>query len=415
MNLLLIGFRYHEIEEIQDRFLAEFPQLKIDFAISIRDSWYRLKISFYDLIILDSTCSETDSLVTYQEIFVRSEGIPVVLIATNKEIGKLSHLNENRPKFSFTKEDNYLDKIIAMLKKEQEPTVDLDLQYQLQLKEDVQRVIQYFHTSINTILDPLFIVNSRFEIVEVNNTFLEQLKVTRKEVVGKTCYHIIHEFTEPCDGENWTCPLREVFRLGLPYNSSIDQSKAGGNGATKLTINATPIRNELNQVDEVVITFHQEKNSPKIEPYAIFNRSLLELMLSGLSDGLLFCNSEHKILLLNQAAETILGIPKAKLVDKSIFNLPIGDGTSWLMEVLNNVKSDMRFNSLSLKTRISDHFIQIRFAPIFGQENYYMGGFLYLTEIDESATIEHEESHFILNDKIFNALHLTSPKIIAEG
>jgi len=414
MNILLIGFCYHEIEQIQDRFASEFSHTKIDFAISARDSWYRLNISFYDLIILDSTCSEADSVVTYQDIFVRSEGIPIVLIATNKEIEKLSRLDQNRPKFIFTKEENYLDKILAMLRKEEEPVVDLDLQYQLQLKEDVQRVVQYFHTSINTVLDPLFMINSRFEIVEVNNAFLERYEATRRAVIGKPCYQIIHNFGAPCDGENWTCPIREVFRLGLPYSSSINLSQKG-NGVTKVIANATPIQNELNQVDEVVITFRTETIDTKAESHAIFNRSLLELMLSGLSDGLIFCNSENQILLLNQAAETILGIPKTKLINMSILNLPIGNGTSWLTEILGNLNSEMRFNSLSFKARIQGDFVQIRFAPIFGQENYYMGGFLYLTEIEESLKIEKQENDFLLDEKIYAALHLTPSKIIAEG
>ena len=414
MDILLIGFRYHEIEEIQDRFASEFSHSKIDFAISMRDSWYRLKISYYDLIILDATCSEADSLVTYQEISIRSEGIPIVLIGTNKEIQKLSQQEENRPKYIFAKQDNYLDKIIAMLKKEEEPSVNLDLQYQLQLREDVQRVVQYFHTSINTVLDPLFIINNRFEIVEINNSFLERYNATRKEVIGKPCYQIIHKLGEPCDGEDRTCPIREVFRLGLPYSSSLNQLSKG-NRKTKLIINATPIQNELNQVDEVVITFRTETVEKRTESRAIFNKSLLELMLSGLTHGLIFCNSENQILLLNQAAESILGMPKAKLINKSILELPIGTETTWLVEVLGNLNTDMRFNSLSFKARINGQFVQIRFAPIFGQENLYLGGFLYLTEIEESSKIEREENDFLLDEKIFAALNLTSSKIIAEG
>lgn len=411
MNILLIGFRYDEIEEIQDHLLAEFPQFKIDFAISIRDSWYRLKISFYDLIVLDATGSETDSLVTFREVSIRSEGIPVVLIAPKKEIENISRLNGERPKFAFEKENNYLNKLITMLKKGDEPAFDPGLHHQLQLQENRHRVLRYFHTSINMILDPLFIVNSRFEIMEANNAFLEEFQVTRKEVFGKFCYQIVHEFNDPCSEEQWTCPLKEVFRLGVSYQNSINQSDE----SEKMTIKATPIRNELNQVDQVVIMFRKEAGHAKAQPHALFNRSLLELMLSGLSDGLLFCNSENKILLLNQVAESILGIPKAKLMDRSIFNLPLGEGKVWLKEVLNSVNTDMRFNSLAFKTRVNNHFVQIRFAPIFGQENYYLGGFLYLTEVEEGVTADKDESQFILNDKIFDILHLKSPQIIAEG
>lgn len=416
MNILLIGFKYDEIEDIQDYLLAEYPQLKIDFAISIRDSWYRLKISFYDLVILDATYSDTESLVNYQEISLRSEGIPVILVASKTEIEKISHFNGNRPQFTLTKDDEYLNKLVSILKKNENATAHLDLQYQFQLKEDKQRILHYFQASINTIIDPFFIVNRSFEIIEANNAFLEEFQMTRKEAIGKSCFKIVHHLLEPCNGENWTCPLKEVFQLGVPYYGTNHQIKKNDNNRSqKSVIKATPIRNDLNQVEEVVITFRKEINLPTTQNHALFNRSLLELMLSGLSDGLLFCNADNKILLLNQAAESILGIPKAKLINNSIFNLPLGDGSNWLMQVLGGLKTDMRFNSLAYKTRINTTFVQIRFAPIFGQENYYMGGFLYLTEVEEGATVEKNESQFLLSDKIFDVLHLPSPKIIAEG
>ena len=411
MNILLIGFRYNEIEEIQDHLSTEFPQFKIDFAISIRDSWYRLKISYYDLIILDATSSETDSLTTFREVSLRSEGIPVVLIAVEQEIENISRAKSDRPKFAFAKENGYLEKLIAMLKTGVGIALDTGLQNQLQLHEDRDRVFKYFYTSINTILDPLFIVNSRFEIIEVNNAFLEKFQVARKAVIGKSCHQIIHQLKEPCGEKQWTCPIKEVFRLGVPYHGSI----CGINDSEKITLNATPIPNKLNQLDQVVITFRREAVHANVQSQPLFNRSLLELMLSGLSDGLLFCNSENKILLLNHAAESILGIAKAKLIEQSIYELPLGEGRGWLVEVLNGVNTNMRFNSLAFKARIRNHLVQIRFAPIFGQENFYLGGFLYLTEVEEGAAIDKDESQLILNDKIFDLLHLTSPQVIAEG
>ncbi len=415
MNILLIGFKYQEIEDIQDILLSEFPHFNINFAISVRDSWYRLKLSYYDLIMLDATGSETDSLVTYQEIFLRSEGIPIILIATKYEIERFSRLNGNHPQFTIIKENNYLNRLTTMLKKGEQSKAESELRYHFLLKEDKQRLLKYFHIAINTVFDPLFIVNRGFEVIEANSALLEEFQLTRKEVIGQSCFKIFHQFTEACNGSNWTCPLKEVLELGVPYQGTINQLKPNSHNPQKITIKANPIRNELNDVEEAVITLRKEPQPVQTETHAIFNRSLLELMLSGLSDGLLFCNSENKILLLNQAAETILGKPKAKLIDKSIFSLPLGEGSGWLNEVLNGINTNMRFSSMAFKTRINSRFVQIRFAPIFGQNNYYFGGFLYLTEVEEDTRIDKADTQFALNEKIFDILHLTSPKIIAEG
>jgi hypothetical protein len=75
----------------------------------------------------------------------------------------------------------------------------------------------------------------------------------------------------------------------------------------------------------------------------------------------------------------------------------------------------MRFNLLSLKTRINNQFVQIRFAPIYGDGQHYMGGFLYLTELTDSSKNEEEPEVTFLEDKLFRLQQVITPNIIAEG
>ncbi|HEX9971715.1 MAG TPA: PAS domain-containing protein [bacterium] len=416
MNILLIGLRYHEVKELQDRFQEEFPHTKTDFAISLRDSWYRLNFASYDLIILDSTTPEADSEISCEEILQKSEDIPLILMIAPGANQKPIQLNAEKPKYVIEKRENFGDRLIEMLKNGEVTFDGLDLSRQIQIKENLQKTWQYFTTSIHLNKDPVVIVNKNFEIIEVNDAFLSAFRLTREEVIGSKCHRMIYNHENICNESEGTCPVQETLRLGMEYKCSTTKLHHPDYEDIKTTIRAMPIFGESNKVEEVIISFHKDTNLiPKIAAQPFFDKNLLELMLSGLSDGLIFCTSENTLIIINQAAEFIFGVPKATLIGKSILDLPLGSGSSWLAEVLKAVKSKMRFNLLSLKTRINNQFVQIRFAPIYGDGQHYMGGFLYLTELTDSSKNEEEPEVTFLEDKLFRLQQVITPNIIAEG
>ncbi|MCI0496168.1 PAS domain-containing protein [candidate division KSB1 bacterium] len=416
MNILLIGLRYHEVKELQDRFQEEFPHTKTDFAISLRDSWYRLNFASYDLIVLDSTTSEIDSEISVEEILEKTEDIPLILMIAPGANQKPIELNAKKPKYIIEKKENFFDRLMEMLKKGEVTFDGLDLSRQIQVKENLQKTWQYFTASIHLNKDPVAIVNTSFEIIEVNDAFLSAFRLTREEVIGSPCHRMIYNNVTVCNESEWTCPVRETLRLGLEYKCSTTKLHHPDYEDIKTTIRAMPIFGESNQVEEVIISFHKETSQiPKIAAQPFFDKNLLELMLSGLSDGLIFCTSENTLIIINQAAEFIFGVPKATLIGKSILELPLGSGSSWLADVLKSAKSKMRFNLLSLKTRINDQYVQIRFAPIYGNGQHYMGGFLYLTELSDPSKNEEESEVTLLEDKLFHLQQVITPNIIAEG
>lgn len=416
MNILLIGLRYYEVKELQDRFQQEFRHTKTDFAISVRDSWYRLNFDSYDLIILDSTTSEADSEISCEEILQKSEAIPVILIVAPGASLNLPESNGKQPKCVIEKKENFSDRLIETLKNGEVTFNGPDLSQQIHIKQNLQKTWQYFTASIYLNRDPVAIVNRNFEIIEVNDAFLSAFRLTREEILGRQCCRVIYQRENMCREIDWPCPVRETIRLRTEYKCSASNLRYPDFDATKTTIRAIPIFDEANKVEEVVLCLHAETaqlHRNAVQPF--FDKNLLELMLSGLSDGLVFCNSENALVIINQAAEFIFGVPKAALIGKSILDLPLGTGSSWLVDVLKAVTAKMRFTMLSLKTRINNQLVQIRFAPIYGHGQHYMGGFLYLTELTDVSRPDEETEVTRLDDKLFQLKQVLTPNFIAEG
>ena len=51
-----------------------------------------------------------------------------------------------------------------------------------------------------------------YRIVDANNTFLKKEGVSKKDVIGKSCYAITHKRSSPCCGPNDACPLKKTIK-----------------------------------------------------------------------------------------------------------------------------------------------------------------------------------------------------------
>ncbi len=411
MNVLLIGFRYFEIESMQDKLLDEFPEMKVDFAISVRDSWYRLKIASFDLIILDASSSEMESLVAYEEVVSRGNGIPVILLVSNEELERLSDLSDQIPHFLLNKDEGFEEKIIMMLRRNETQKKRFQIP---ESKKSVHRnEWAYFQAAMNASDTPMIMVNKELEIVEVNTSFLNDYHLSKNDTLGKPCFHVLHDHRQDGEQSSALLMVNQMFNSDLRReNYSEGENNHLPEGIIK---SASPVRNSEGDVEHIILSLKANNRPVEDEFSTHFDKNLLDVLLNGLSDGLLFCDSDNKIILMNQTAEDLLGLPQENVIGNTIFDIPVGEGDNWLVEVLRTQKSQMRFNSFAYKTRLKDNYVQIRFAPLYSPEKKYLGGFLYMTEVDEVTKVEDREQLKILDKHIINLDKIITPKIIAEG
>ena len=101
---------------------------------------------------------------------------------------------------------------------------EVDWLYQQLLEKD---------SIINAISDPIMLLDTRtYQILEVNQAFLGSYGVSRDRVLGKTCYEITHQISEPCPEvlERDPCPLRESVRKGeLAHAEHVHKDHEGKN------------------------------------------------------------------------------------------------------------------------------------------------------------------------------------------
>ncbi|WP_051327905.1 hybrid sensor histidine kinase/response regulator [Desulfatirhabdium butyrativorans] len=68
--------------------------------------------------------------------------------------------------------------------------------------------------------EDVMVIGPDYRILDVNGHMLENLDMTRDQVIGRYCYTITHHQDSPCCGDNHPCPLAECLDLQKPTQAT---------------------------------------------------------------------------------------------------------------------------------------------------------------------------------------------------
>ena len=107
---------------------------------------------------------------------------------------------------------------------------------------------------LNGISDAIMLLDAKkYEILDVNNAFLDIYKTTRERVLGKTCHESTHHLKMPCNrylGDE-SCPLEESVSTGNPANAE-HVHKDQDDEKLYFEITAYPLKNVEGDVTRIV-------------------------------------------------------------------------------------------------------------------------------------------------------------------
>ena len=106
---------------------------------------------------------------------------------------------------------------------------------------------------INGISDALMLLDAKtYEILEVNQAFLNIYNASRNEVLGKTCHQITHHLPKPCPQYGHSpCPLQQCVSTGdLSHAEHVHKDRDGND--LYLEITSYPLKDANGQVGRIV-------------------------------------------------------------------------------------------------------------------------------------------------------------------
>jgi len=107
---------------------------------------------------------------------------------------------------------------------------------------------------INGISDTLMLLDAgTYEILEVNQSFLDAYGLSRDQVIGNTCYKITHHLSRPCHHTDSNCPCPLEDSVGTGNSSHVEHVHQDRDGKTLYFEIATyPLKDASGQVSRVI-------------------------------------------------------------------------------------------------------------------------------------------------------------------
>ena len=394
VRFLAIGFNYNEIDEIHSSLSEQFQLVDFNFAISVRDSLLRMNVNDYDVVFLDLTNASIDDIIRLKDVYQNHEGRMSIVTVRDTELSKISNALGMNFQYFIVKDEQYAMRLINLM---QDYMSEGDRMLSLE-KGFSRQTRALFQSLINTVSEHVFSIGLDYRLKLVNQGLLEKYGKVSQEVVGQHCYKFFYHFDKPCSEMNLSCPLKDV----IASNQSCHVvHKLQDNIDLHLT--GFPITNDYNTVVEILVAVSKKEKRKE----DLFDKNLLDALVNGFSEGLLFFNSENKVLIVNRAAERMMDVEREQLIDQTVFKIPLGKGLHWLGKLLQSAKASVDVSS-TIQVLVDDRPILLRFEPLY-KDHTYIGGFLYVIEKVEEKRYKEIDSDILTISKFF------SSKIVAEG
>ena len=178
---------------------------RVETAAAMREA---LDKQTWDIVIAEYRTphlSAHEALVLLQET-----GIDIPFIIVSGAVGEEAAAAAIRAgAHDYVMKDN-LSRLVSSVKRELRES---DLRREHRVTEGrIRRAAEEWRTTIDTITDWVSIQDSNFRIVRLNKAYADIFKKHPRELVGKTCYELVHGTSEPVPH----CPHRKTMQSKLP-------------------------------------------------------------------------------------------------------------------------------------------------------------------------------------------------------
>jgi two-component system CheB/CheR fusion protein len=128
-----------------------------------------------------------------------------------------------------------------------------------QAQETVQSALDYSECIVDTITQPLIVMNGRLEVVSANRSFYNAFRVTPQDTVGR----YFHEIGE----RQWNIPsLRTLLDDILKHDTTFEKVEVDHDfptiGRKKMILNARRILNKSGETQLILLAIEDVTSSP---------------------------------------------------------------------------------------------------------------------------------------------------------
>ncbi|HXY55900.1 MAG TPA: PAS domain-containing protein [Nitrospirota bacterium] len=167
----------------------------------------------------------------------------------------------------------------------------------------------YCQDLINSITDPIMIIDRECRINMVNDAFLSMQDDTRENVIGQPCFKMLHHQDMHCRLPDGECPYRDVFETGKPVKVT-HRHFTRRHREIIVELAASPVRDRDGSVVRMIEVMRDVTAERRLEEEKRQSLDLLESVLEGIGEGVVVVDREYRILTANKGYLSQVGKSK---------------------------------------------------------------------------------------------------------
>jgi len=175
----------------------------------------------------------------------------------------------------------------------------------------LKETIKDWERAFNTVQEPIFLLDKDHRILRLNRSAADLIGLPIKEIIGQTCYKLIHRTEAPPN----FCPYLQTLTACKPIQQEIEIEEPLLRGIFEITISPVVDKNSIIGAVHIMkdITSHKRAEM-SLEASEVKYKTLVE----SLSDALLMLDNESNILSCNQAFCNLFGYERKEIEGKPI-------------------------------------------------------------------------------------------------
>jgi PAS domain S-box-containing protein len=274
-------------------------------------------------------------------------------------------------------------------------------------EEKAKQVASEWETTFRSVKDMVSVHDVNCRYVRVNRAFAGFFNMTPEEVIGKTCYEVVHGSKAPPSG----CPHRDVVKLKKPIVFETFEPRLG----LYLEISASPILDENGEVVRTVHIMKDITHRKRIEKERESALDLLQRTIDGVDEPIMFIDTNYKIKLMNRVVRERYADTGGVVGEGPLFCYQVShhrdvpcDGSGYpcpMSEVMEKHRA-ARTVHVHFEKNGEKKFIEIIATPMFSPDGRVEGIIESARDITDSKRMEEE---------LFKSRKLESLGILAGG
>ena len=246
------------------------------------------------------------------------------------------------------------------------------------LEQSYPEFIQIFNASL-----PLRIINKDYEIVSVNDTYVNLFQLHKDDILGTKCYHHdLKHLGHYCNTDK--CSMKQIELGNKFYEYELESKLSDGTNIVNI-IHSVPYTNAKGNFAGIIQNFTNITERSKMEISLKESEEKYRTLVEDSIEGIWVIDANAKTTFVNQSMADMFGYEINEMIGKTMYAFMDTDGIKSAEKKFDHRKNGMKEDHEFVFQHKSGKnvYTYLRTSPVFGEHGAFNGALAFVTDITQ--------------------------------